>query len=274
MALIDEVEHGLEPHRISRLLRQLKREEADGEIKAQVFMTTHSPVVLQELSVNELSVVRRVRKTGTVSIVPADKPYKTLDVQSQPRANPQAYLAPSILVCEGKTEVGLVRGLDDYWVGKDRLPFSTAGVVPVSGGGVQNAPVIAGYFRSLGYRVGLLLDGDCEPDDTSILGELAALGVTIFRWAPGYATEDHLFRDLPIEAVVALIKAARRSRRPNNRFLTVSPASTPRKSLNQSQKLRQQRPKPSFALPSANLRRHDRRARQVNVTGNVAGSKI
>lgn len=208
VALIDEVEHGLEPHRISRLLRQLKREEADGEIKAQVFMTTHSPVVLQELSVNELSVVRRVRKTGTVSIVPADKPYKTLDVQSQPRANPQAYLAPSILVCEGKTEVGLVRGLDDYWVGKDRLPFSTAGVVPVSGGGVQNAPVIAGYFRSLGYRVGLLLDGDCEPDDTSILGELAALGVTIFRWAPGYATEDHLFRDLPIEAVVALIKAA------------------------------------------------------------------
>jgi hypothetical protein len=143
-----------------------------------------------------------------VTIVPADPPYPKLDVQSQPRANPQAYLAPTILICEGKTEVGLVRGLDDYWVGKDRLPFSTAGVVPVSGGGVDKAPIIAGYFRSLGYRVGLLLDSDCEPKDTKILNELMSAGVTIFRWAPGHATEDHLFRDLPTDAVADLIKAA------------------------------------------------------------------
>src|ERR1700730_5435309 len=118
------------------------------------------------LSVGELNVVRRDRETGIVTICPANTPYKDFDVQTQPRANPQAYLAPGILVCEGKTEVGLVRGLDDFWVAKDRLPFSTAGVVAVSGGGVDNAPVIAGYFRSLGYRVGLLLDSDCEPDDT------------------------------------------------------------------------------------------------------------
>jgi putative ATP-dependent endonuclease of OLD family len=208
VALIDEVEHGLEPHRISRLLRELKKEKADGVSKAQVFMTTHSPVVLQELSVGELNVVRRDPKTGNVTIVPANKPYEGLDVQSQPRANPQAYLAPAVLVCEGKTEVGLVRGLDDYWVGTGCLPFSTAGVVPVSGGGVDKAPVIAGYFRSLGYRVGLLLDSDCEPEDAKILNELAAAGVTVFRWAPGHATEDHLFRDLPTVAVAALIKAA------------------------------------------------------------------
>jgi putative ATP-dependent endonuclease of the OLD family len=208
VALIDEVEHGLEPHRISRLLRELKKEKADGKTKAQVFMTTHSPVVLQELSVGELNVVRRHPKTGAVTIVPANTPYPGLDVQSQPRANPQAYLGPAILVCEGKTEVGLVRGLDDYWVGKGRLPFSTAGVVPVSGGGVEKAPVIAGYFRSLGYRVGLLLDSDCEPEDAKILNEVTSAGVTIFRWAPGHATEDHLFRDLPTDAVAALIKAA------------------------------------------------------------------
>ncbi|MDA9519054.1 DNA helicase [Bradyrhizobium sp. CCBAU 11434] len=208
VALIDEVEHGLEPHRISRLLRELKKEKADGKTKAQVFMTTHSPVVLQELSVNELNVVRRHPKTGAATIVPANTPYLVLDVQSQPRANPQAYLAPAILVCEGKTEVGLIRGLDDYWVGQRLLPFSTAGVVPISGGGVDKAPPIAGYFRSLGYRVGLLLDSDCEPDDTEILNKLTRAGVTIFRWAPGYATEDHLFRDLPTKSVAALIKTA------------------------------------------------------------------
>ncbi len=208
VALIDEVEHGLEPHRISRLLRQLTQETVEGRTKAQVFMTTHSPVVLQELGVSDLNVVRRDPDTGKVTIVAANKPYKRLDPQSQPRSNPQAYLAPSVLVCEGKTEVGLMRGLDDFWVTKDRLPFSTAGVVAISGGGIQLSPLIAGYFRSLGYRVGLLLDSDCEPDDSTILTSLKALGVTLFRWAPGYATEDHLFRDLPTEAVSDLIKAA------------------------------------------------------------------
>lgn len=208
VALIDEVEHGLEPHRISRLLRQLKEERAGGTTKAQVFTTTHSPVVLQELSIAELNVVRRAPRTGITTVVPANTPYPGLDAQSQPRANPQAYLAPIVLVCEGKTEVGLVRGLDDYWVGQRLLPFSTAGVVPISGGGVDKAPPIAGYFRSLGYRVGLLLDSDCEPDDTEILNKLTRAGVKIFRWAPGYATEDHLFRDLPVKSVAALIKTA------------------------------------------------------------------
>jgi putative ATP-dependent endonuclease of OLD family len=219
VALIDEVEHGLEPHRISRLLRQLKKEKDEQKSKAQVFMTTHSPVVLQELSVGELNVVRRDRKTGIVTICPANKPYKDFDVQTQPRANPQAYLAPAILVCEGKTEVGLVRGLDDFWVTKGLLPFSTAGVVAVSGGGVDKAPVVAGYFRWLGYRVSLLLDSDCEPEDGGILKELKSAGVTIFRWASGHATEDHLFRDLPTNAVAALIRAAATIQESDQSFL-------------------------------------------------------
>ncbi|MCW2225714.1 energy-coupling factor transporter ATP-binding protein EcfA2 [Bradyrhizobium japonicum] len=208
VALIDEVEHGLEPHRISRLLRELKKEKADGKTKAQVFMTTHSPVVLQELSVDELNVVRRHSKSGAATIVPANTPYPGLDVQSQPRANPQAYLAPTILVCEGKTEVGFVRGLDDFWVSKGRLPLSTAGVVPVSGGGVDKAPVIAGYFHSLGYRVGLLLDSDRDPEDANVLNRLRSAGVNVFRWAQGHATEDHLFRDLPLASIINLIRAA------------------------------------------------------------------
>ena len=217
VALIDEVEHGLEPHRISRLLRQLKRKD-QNQTKAQVFLTTHSPVVLQELSVGELDVVRRDRKTGEVTVSPANIVYKSLDAQSQPRANPQAYLAPAVLVCEGKTEVGLVRGLDDFWMTKDLLP-SAAGVVAISGGGVELAPVVAGYFRSLGYRVGLLLDSDCEPEDMNILSEVASAGVTVFRWAAGHATEDHLFRDLPDGAVAALIGAAASMQESDQSFL-------------------------------------------------------
>lgn len=207
VALIDEIEHGLEPHRISRLLRQLKLTKEKDKAKAQVFITTHSPVVLQELSISELQIVRRDTNTGKVDICSAQIEYKGLDPQTQPRTNPQAYLAPNILVCEGKTEVRLMRGLDDFWSDKGKLSFAVLGVVPISGGGVDKAPKVAGYFRSIGYRVGLLLDSDREPADTEILNELHCLGVSIFRWERGYATEDHLFRDLPKEAVERLIQA-------------------------------------------------------------------
>ncbi|WP_323016218.1 AAA family ATPase [Castellaniella sp.] len=42
IVLVDEVEHGLEPHRLTRLLTSLGAKEAKPP--SQVFMTTHSPV--------------------------------------------------------------------------------------------------------------------------------------------------------------------------------------------------------------------------------------
>ena len=59
--LMDETEYGLEPHRIIRLLGSLGAKEAKAPL--QVFMTTHSPVVLRELSGNQLFVVRRGRES-------------------------------------------------------------------------------------------------------------------------------------------------------------------------------------------------------------------
>jgi len=53
---MDELEQGLEPHRIIRLLGSLGAKEKDPPL--QVFMTTHSPVALRELSGDQLFVVR------------------------------------------------------------------------------------------------------------------------------------------------------------------------------------------------------------------------
>lgn len=60
MILIDELEHGLEPHRIIRLLGSLGAKETHSPL--QVFMTTHSPVVLRELSGDQLFVARPTRR--------------------------------------------------------------------------------------------------------------------------------------------------------------------------------------------------------------------
>jgi putative ATP-dependent endonuclease of the OLD family len=84
MILIDELEHGLEPHRIIRLLGSLGAKEDDPPL--QVLMTTHSPVVLRELSGHQLFVVRaatdkhEVRSVGTAD-----------DIQGTIRLFPDAF---------------------------------------------------------------------------------------------------------------------------------------------------------------------------------------
>ena len=54
--LIDELEHGLEPHRIIRLLGSIGAKEKEPPLQA--FVTTHSPVALRELSGDQLMVIR------------------------------------------------------------------------------------------------------------------------------------------------------------------------------------------------------------------------
>jgi predicted ATP-dependent endonuclease of OLD family len=55
ISLIDELEVGLEPHRIRGLIYKLKNSNQ------QIFTTTHSPVVIRELKVveNELYICKR-----------------------------------------------------------------------------------------------------------------------------------------------------------------------------------------------------------------------
>jgi putative ATP-dependent endonuclease of the OLD family len=49
--LVDEVEHGLEPHRLIRLISSLGAK--DDKPPHQVFMTSHSPVAIKELSTKQ-----------------------------------------------------------------------------------------------------------------------------------------------------------------------------------------------------------------------------
>ncbi len=104
ISIIDEIEIGLEPHRIRGLIYKLRN---SGQ---QIFATTHSPVVIRELGVsdNELYVCKR-NSVGAVSleslgIVP--------DVQGQVRSNAEAFLGSKIVGCEGPTEIGCLRAYD------------------------------------------------------------------------------------------------------------------------------------------------------------------
>src|SRR5687767_12678158 len=67
ITLFDEVEIGLEPHRIARLVEHLKQDTS-----GQYFLTTHSPVVLREFTVDDLSIVHC--RNGKTEIVAANRP--------------------------------------------------------------------------------------------------------------------------------------------------------------------------------------------------------
>jgi putative ATP-dependent endonuclease of OLD family len=191
LTIVDEFEHGLEPHRIRRLLRVLRGRapEGDGLAKGQLILTTHSPTVLHELEAAEVAVTRRA-PDGSVSVqsLPAAIDYIL-------KRTPQALLARKVIVAEGVTEVGLCQALDEAWTQETGGSFGYRGVVVVDGlGGTQPAE-ISGHLASLGYDVALLIDSDAKAKVNK------AVGALVLAWPPGLCTEQCLANELPEAAI-------------------------------------------------------------------------
>jgi predicted ATP-dependent endonuclease of OLD family len=193
--LVDELEHGLEPHRIIRFLGALGTKETRPPLQA--FITTHSPVAVRELSGNQLFVMRQIGTTHEARNVGTDD-----DVQGTMRLFPDAFLASSVVVCEGASEVGLVRGLDQFRAETGQKPISTLGVALIdSGGGDPDRPFRrARTLHGLGYRTTVLRDDDKRPSHR-IEEEFKEYGGNVIVWRDSRALEDELFLSLTDAAV-------------------------------------------------------------------------
>jgi putative ATP-dependent endonuclease of the OLD family len=208
IALIDEVEHGLEPHRIARLLNHLKSPATEKEKgpPSQIFMTTHSPVVIRELTANDICTVRSNAGITEVRAVAANAKDLT-SAQRHLRSSPEAFFARRILVGEGRTEQGLLRGLDSWWSQQKRDSFSLRGVIAIDGGGIPDALNIAKHLLDLGYEVALLLDTDKTLPESQITS-VQKKGGAIFKWQDSCSTEERIFLDVPWQTVIALVNLA------------------------------------------------------------------
>lgn len=203
ITLFDEVEFGLEPHRITRLIKHVREDK-----RGQYFLTTHSATVLRELTVKELYVVHS--NSGVVQITSASKDgLKDLEVQGKIRSSTEAFLAKKVVVCEGATEVGFVRGFDDHQVGKGKDPLSYHGVALLDARGASKIKDLAKAFKSLGYEISVLADADAEDQfSTADSAELTKLGVPVHVWGDKYSLEERAFQDLPWESVLVSLKLA------------------------------------------------------------------
>lgn len=208
--IVDEAEYGLEPYRITRLLNELGSKDTDPE--QQVFITTHSPYVLRELQASQLHVVR---KSGTVQFPPPNTHYSHLiyslvggdEQQSTLRVCAEAFFSKAVIVCEGKTEIGLVKGIDLYCQGLNGNSIQAFGTYCTDGGGdsmFQRAKV----FRSLGYSTAIFKDSDKHEAHAEFSREASDLGIQIYEWGNSYATENAIFSCCPQSAITELVNYA------------------------------------------------------------------
>lgn len=203
VALIDEVEYGLEPHRLMRLLDSLGAKDASQPL--QVFMTTHSPVSLRELSGNQLFVVRQRAGIHTATCAGTDD-----GIQGTLRKSAEAFLSKSVIICEGASEVGFARGMDQWWVQCGATSFLAHGGAYVdAGGGSPDQCFTRGEaFLKLGYRVLVFVDADKTVSTVGLVDRFVSAGGQYITWRPGLALEDELFLHLSDDAVDALLKKA------------------------------------------------------------------
>ncbi len=190
--LADEIEYALEPYRIKHLLRKLK----ECVVSGQIIMTTHSPAVLEELGAEPLFVVHSKNQITTATNI-------ATEVQNTVRRIPEAFLAPRIIVCEGATEVGLLRAFENKII-KDTTgkSFALNRIVCVDGDG-SNAVVRANHLKSHDYDVCLFLDSDNENERATI-----NQGVTVISWSDKVSTEERIINDLPENRLEDLLKIA------------------------------------------------------------------
>ena len=203
VVLVDEVETGLEPYRISALINQFRCQFKDY---GQLIMTTHSMSAVCECTVNEVCVCNN--NDGELKLHRLnEKDAIKADVQALLRTNPDAFLCKRVIVCEGKTEVGLLRAYDSYLVNKGIGRFAHFGVTAIPGGGGDNFFQMALLLSECGYDVSILMDSDI-PGEEGQKQQMREKQIPVFDWESGYAIEEQIFKDVSLECIDDLLAIA------------------------------------------------------------------
>ena len=203
LLLIDEIETGLEPYRLRNLIQELKRSHTEF---GQVIFTTHSSVAVAECSIKDMLVIHS--ENGVTTGVALFSGIKNLDdgMQSLLRTNPEAFLSKKVLVCEGKTELGFVRALDNFLKDKYKYTMAYAGISCADGNG-ESVLLRAKQFRNANYTVAVLMDSDLHYKEKD-KKECQDMGILIFDWEQSKAFEEQILNDVPEDVFWNLIDLA------------------------------------------------------------------
>ncbi len=192
--LIDEIEQGLEPDRIRTIIKKLSQVE-----QGQIFVTTHSRDVVVESKANSIYIMKK-----DSNFFHQFEP----ELQGLLRSQPEAFFARRVILCEGATEYGIIRALDQHLQGKDKLGLSARSIAIVDSKGGDNFYQYAIWLKYKGFDVITFNDDD----NTAILStkkEATNAGVRMAICDAGNAFEQQLFNDVPWNIVIALAQLAK-----------------------------------------------------------------
>ena len=178
ITLIDEIERGLEPYRLRKLVSSLQEREA------QSFITTHSPVAISAADCADLWYLDGTGSVGELR--------RTRILRSQQKREPETFLARFSILAEGPTEVGFVSNLLERAI---EGSFADHGVRVCDGEG--NASTL-GLLEAM-VAAGLVFGGFAD-DEGKHSGRWSALerkmGNRLFRWDAA-CTEEVVLSHVP-----------------------------------------------------------------------------
>lgn len=206
IVLVDEIEQGLEPHRILGAIGHLRSSQRTaleaGLPTGQILMTTHSDVALSEVEPKALFVCR-----STVTGLKVLHPHDVKALERVLKHSPRALFARRILVCEGDTELGLMLGLRDVYPGRRKgVSIEQRGAAIVDGHGTT-APQVAAALAALGYPTALFRDSDV-PVPTDQQKALDFHSVRTVTYVSKIAVDEAIFlavpNDLDVDELLAI----------------------------------------------------------------------
>ena len=201
VAVVDELESGLEPHRAVQLLDYLLSDDD----YSQVLVTTHSPVIVEQARIENLATVQNQAGVVTVTSLGGSKDV----LQRLRRARPSSLLARRVVVAEGKTEHGLLLECIEAWDAvriSQGLPTSAGEGVAIQdgNGGTEVAPRAEALAR-----LGFVVAGFCDNDDRAVDAPLAAAqaaGIVAIRWSFGHNTESQGCAELEADGLQSFLE--------------------------------------------------------------------
>lgn len=192
--LIDEIEQGLEPDRIRTIIKKLSQVE-----QGQIFVTTHSRDVVVE------------SKADTIYLMKKGSSFLYLfepELQGLLRSQPEAFFARRVILCEGATEYGVIRALENHLQQNRELSLSARSIAIVDSKGGNNFYQYAIWLKKKGFDV-ITFNDDDNTAISSTKKEAIDAGVRMAICDAGKAFEQQLFNDVPWTVVIKLVQLAK-----------------------------------------------------------------
>ncbi len=195
IVLIDEVEQGLEPDRVKHVIRNLMWKN-----QWQIILTTHAQWVVEDVECENLLRIKNEWWIVTGQFVPSTDKFQMLI-----RRCPEAIYAKKVIVCEGKTELGICRAMDEYRI-QNRLPSMSSKDTVYIRWSWNESTETAKRIKEMWLKIALFCDSDVDATLRPSKQTLRDNDISIFDCDDGFCIEKHIINELPWAGIKELIQ--------------------------------------------------------------------